>query len=469
MQIVIIAAYLLFVCVFGVYIMRKLVKDSDDFMVAGRSLSKAVLAGTLLATFVGSGTIVGGASFVFQYGPFAGIFFFLGTPIGVLILYFWLADKVRVAARYTVPEILEIRYGKAARAVSALIILFAFIGITSYQFIGGGKVLHITTGIPEWQATLIAAAIIIFLATIGGLVSVAYTDFISAIFILVSLIAAVPLILSQTGGLDGMIAALPEAKQTITGGLTVPQMLGYFLPLFLLLLGDQNVYQRFSAAENPRTARVAAIGFFVGSVLTIGIILVLAASAAVLLPEIDPATAVLSLANQKLPVLLGGMLLAAAVAIIITTGNSYLLSASANVMYDLHGSLMGRTVAPERRLMFDRLAVVGLGVLAYALGTFFPTILALQMYSYTMYGAAITPALLAALVWRKATPAGGLSAILTGGVATLVWELALGKPLGWNSVLFALPCSVAVLVIVSLATATRENEERATRAIAGAK
>lgn len=78
----IIMAYLVLMVVLGFYFARR-VKSSEDFMVAGRTLSSWVLAGTLLATFVGSGTIVGGASFIYQFGPIASIFFFIGNPIGI--------------------------------------------------------------------------------------------------------------------------------------------------------------------------------------------------------------------------------------------------------------------------------------------------------------------------------------------------------------------------------------------------
>ena len=176
MQFGIILFYLVVMSLIGLYFARSRVRSSDDFMVAGRSLPQWILAGTLLATFVGSGTIVGGSSFIYQYGPLAAIFFFAGTPIGIIILYFFLADRIRGLAKYTVPEILEIRYGAFARAFGGITILLAYVGIASYQFTGGGYILNITTGIPVWLGTIITAVVVIFLATVGGLISVAYTD-----------------------------------------------------------------------------------------------------------------------------------------------------------------------------------------------------------------------------------------------------------------------------------------------------
>jgi solute:Na+ symporter, SSS family len=82
----------------------------------------------------------------------------------------------------------------------------------------------------------------------------------------------------------------------------------------------------------------------------------------------------------------------------------------------------------------------------------------MQIYSYTIYGASITPALLAALLWRRVTVAGGVASITTGVVATLAWDLVLRKPMEWNSVIVALPLSVMALVVVSLASSAGAGE-----------
>ena len=98
-----------------------------------------------------------------------------------------------------------------------------------------------------------------------------------------------------------------------------------------------------------------------------------------------------------------------------------------------------------------------LGLLAYVLGRFFPTVLEIQMYSYTMYGASITPAVLAAILWKRATTAGVLSSMILGGLSTIIWEMVLNRPNDWNSVIVALPISVAALIIVSLMTQKNDD------------
>ncbi|URT69019.1 sodium:solute symporter family protein [Cytobacillus firmus] len=443
--------YLVFMALIGVYFAKKSVKNSDDFMVAGRSLPLFVVMGTLLATFVGSGTVVGGASFIYQYGPFAAIFNLSGGIVGAIILYF-IASKIRQIEIYTVPDLLERRFGKAALYISSVIIIFAFVGITAYQFTGGAYVLQLTTGIPLEIGAIIMCALVIFLTVSGGLFSVAYTDALSAILIIIGFLFGVPFALNAVGGFEGLSLSLPEMNKSWNGGLSFPQLLGFFLPLFLLVLGDQNMYQRFSAAKDPDVARKSTIGFFVGSVFVISLTIILATTSIVLFPEIKPDTAILSLAIDGVPLVIGLLILCSAVAFIITTATSYLLSASGNIVSDLIQRSSKSKLSESKLLWYNRMIVVVLGVLAYVLGQFFPSVLAIQMYSYTMYGASLTPAILATVLWKNATKAGVISSMLVGGSATMIWEIGLDRPLDWNSVLFALPLSVLTLIIVSLAT-----------------
>ncbi len=443
--------YLVFMALIGVYFAKKSVKNSDDFMVAGRSLPLFVVMGTLLATFVGSGTVVGGASFIYQYGPFAAIFNLSGGIVGAIILYF-IASKIRQIEIYTVPDLLERRFGKAALYISSVIIIFAFVGITAYQFTGGAYVLQLTTGIPLEIGAIIMCALVIFLTVSGGLFSVAYTDALSAILIIIGFLFGVPFALNAVGGFEGLSLSLPEMNKSWNGGLSFPQLLGFFLPLFLLVLGDQNMYQRFSAAKDPNVARKSTIGFFVGSVFVISLTIILATTSIVLFPEIKPDTAILSLAIDGVPLVVGLLILCSAVAFIITTATSYLLSASGNIVSDLIQRSSKSKLSESKLLWYNRVIVVVLGVLAYVLGQFFPSVLAIQMYSYTMYGASLTPAILATVLWKNATKAGVISSMLVGGSATMIWEIGLDRPLDWNSVLFALPLSVLTLIIVSLAT-----------------
>ena len=451
-----ICAYVVVMVAIGVWASRK-VRNNHDFMLAGQRLGRLVLTGTLLATWTGAGTIIGRASFSYTYGPLASIFYSLGAPVGILVMYLFLARRVRQWGKYTVPEIMESRYGPSVRLVTAFAILLAYTGIMSEQVRGLGYILHLTTGFPEEVAKLAGLAVIVFLAFSGGLISVAYTDAISALLITVALVGGFVFVLVGVGGFGGLAASLPADHMTWSGGLSPIQMVGYVLPTLLLILGDQNMYQRFSAAQTPEIAKKSTLGFLAGDVLFYGAVIVLASGAAVLLPGIAPDTAILRLATDTLPVAFGALLLMAGTAFIITTGNSYLLSAAGNLVHDIHRSLTRREHSAPRELLLTRIAIVALGLFAYAIGEFFPSVLEIQVFSYTMYGAVVTPSLLAVFLWKRATSAGAIASIITGIIATVGWEFVLDKPFDWNSVLVSLPLALLALVGVSLATTPRPD------------
>ena len=295
----------------------------------------------------------------------------------------------------------------------------------------------------------------------GGLFSVAYSDALSAVLIVLGFIIGVPFALNAAGGFEGLSLSLPEHTKTWNGGLSFIQLLGFFLPLFLLVLGDQNMYQRFSASKSEKVAKNSVLGFIFGNIMVVGLTIILATTAIVIFPEIEPDSAILTLAVEGLPIFIGILILCSAVAFIITTATSYLLSASGNIVYDLYYFISGnkKPLSQKQTLWFSRVTVGVIGILAYVLGRFFPTVLEIQMYSYTMYGASITPAILAAILWKRATTAGVLTSMILGGLSTITWEMILNRPNDWNSVIVALPLSVASLIIVSLLTQKSDNKD----------
>lgn len=449
----ILIAYIVVMVAVGAWFSRRRhVSSGDDFMFAGRSLPLPVLVATLLTTWVGSGTIIGGANFAYTYGPLASIFFLAGTPVGIVVLYY-ISRKVRAASRYTVPELLEARFGLAARLIAAAITLLAYTGIVAYQFTGGGYIVTVITPWSADQSTLIVTVLVTFIAFGGGLFSIAWTDLVSALVIVFGLLIAIPLVIGgEIGGFGDYVRGLPDTSTSWSGGLSALQLLGYFLPLFLLILADQNMYQRLTAAQDEGTARSSTAGFFLSSFLVTVPVALLGSAAVILMPGINADTAILSLASEHyLPSVIGGIVLAGALAFIVTTGSSFLLSGASNVVYDGVARFAGKDLPESRRLWIHRITVLVIAATAYVLGRFFPTVLELQLYSYTVYGVALAPPVLAVLLWKRATRVGALSCMILATAVTITWE-QLDQPWDINSVLVSLPVALVCLVGGSLLT-----------------
>ena len=121
---------------------------------------------------------------------------------------------------------------------------------------------------------------------------------------------------------------------------------------------------------------------------------------------------------------------------------------SVGFMFGTGGAaLVAKTMGEGDAMRANRL----FSFIAVALTLYFPTVLSLQMTAYTMYGAAITPAILFALFSKKVTPAGGMAGILVGGLVTIIWTL-MGTPGGVQCAIVAVPASVIAILLVSAVT-----------------
>ncbi|MEG1824765.1 MAG: sodium:solute symporter family protein [Cloacibacillus sp.] len=447
-----IMAYIVVVLCYGLYIAKTQVKNNEEFVTCGRRLPLWVVVGTLIATWYGGGGITGTANLVYSRGPWAGLIYELATPVAIILVLF-LAGRIRENKNITIPELFREKYGDAAAVLATIFIVLAYIGICSYQFKGAGYVLNLTTGLSVESGTLLAAIVIILLSVTGGLTSVAYTDAVSAIFIFVSMGAAVPVLLSQTGGFEGLIAQIPANHLSFSSGDKFIDTIGYGVATLFLAMGDQNLFIRFAAAKDKKTATRSAFLFIIISTMLSCMTVFIAMNAIPFLPDIKPDTALLAVAMHRMPFFLGGCVLAAAVSFMITTGDSFLLSAGTNLTHDVLEPYVMKGCSEEKKLRTIRILIVVCGIFSYILITTFRDILGIIMYAYTIYGAAITPALVAALCWPRVTRAAGLSSIIAGGASTLIWELFLKNRISTlDSALVAVPISIAVLITVTFLT-----------------
>jgi solute:Na+ symporter, SSS family len=405
------------------------VKSHADFMVAGRDVPVLLLVGTLVCTWIGSGSLFGGAGLAYRVG-IAELWFSFGAWMGLVVAYF-LAGRVRRIAQYTVPDLLEKRYNATARLLGTVAIILAYITIAAYQFRGGGWILSIVTdgAISPTQGMLITAAVIVLFTALAGMVSIVTVDIFNGLLIIGAILVALPYMVFSAGGVGDVLAALPDGHKTVMGGHNVLWVLGVAMPTFLLLLGESGMYQKFFSARDDRAARRAVIGMVLGVILIETTLALLAIVGRAVYPDLAEQmttigvaaseTVILFIAAQGLPVILGAALLGAAVAIVLSTGNTFLLVPSTNVSHDIYERFISPDATDARKLAVQRAFVVIFGAVGLLLLTQFDTVLAMALYAYSLVGASLTPALLAAFLWKRVTPAGGVACI-AGGLGSIV-------------------------------------------------
>ena len=472
----IILIYLLTLIALGAYKAKK-IKTQSDFAVAGRTLTPWILLGTMLATWLGTGSVLGNAGKAYQTG-LAALILPLGGVLGVVVLT-QIAGKVRAYEKFTVPEILGDRFGPTARTLSVIALVIAYMVIVSYQYNAGGAVIHTVLKdvlldnygnplISIQTGTIIAAIFIILYTMLAGLVSVAYTDVANGIIILISFVIAIPIFLVKAGGFEGMAISFAEMGKNdhmnFWGVYSGMDIINFCLPSFLLIMGDANMYQRFFASKDAKGAKSATKTLIVAVLIAELMIIVAAWIASSMIPDAEVGKYVLIYASHEfLPPFIGAIMMTTIVGIIISTADSYLLVPTTTLMRDIYLNYFNKNADQAKIVFLSRVLVIVLGIIAYAVSLGFAKSAGFferALYAYTIYGAAITPSLVAALFWKQATKEGAITSILVGTLTTLLWKessfimnIVPDEIYGnMDEVLPAITFSVISLVLVSLLT-----------------
>ena len=450
------------------------VKTKADYLVAGRSLPTFVLVFTLLCSWIGSGSLLGGAENAYRHG-FAALWQGGGGWAGLLLIYF-IAPRARKFAQFTIPDLLEARYNQTARILGVIAVLFTYAAITSYQFVGGGDILHLIFPqfiTPVLGQYIIAAFVIVFTA-IAGMSSVAYMDVAIGLLATVALVVALPVLTHQAGGWHAVRATLPATHFQMLGDLSFIQAMELFLPTCLLLLGNQSMYQKFFSAKSEKAARHAVVGWLIGTLILETVIVAIAIVGSALFPtgevskaprEILAYCGLHGLTGSGSLSLLGALLVGAIFAKIISTANNYLFSPATNLVNDIFVRYLAPNASNKRILAVSRLMVVFLGIWALYQSLHIQSVLKKSLYAYTIYAAALTPVILAAFFWKRATASAAVCSIAVGTVVTVTWDTAfihahVPAVLAQRDAIFpALFASLLALIVVSLLTPPPSQEQ----------
>lgn len=287
-QAVFIVGYLFITIAIGVYAAKK-VKNSKDFILAGRSLPLPISTAALFATWFGSETILG-SSVEFAKGGFLSV---IQDPFGGALCLFLLG---LIFAKYlyrmqilTFGDFYRNRYGKKMEFIAGICLIFSYFGWVAAQFVALGIMVQILFGINQFTAIVIGALLVVFYTYLGGMWSVSLTDFFQSISIVVGLVI--------------VLFELNEVKPIWTSIQEKPDVFFRFFPesnfhawtLYLsawMVVGfgslpQQDIFQRVMSAKSEKVAIKASYLSSIFYLLFALIPLFLGLHAKSLLPDFD--------------------------------------------------------------------------------------------------------------------------------------------------------------------------------------
>ncbi len=456
LDISVVLAYALAMLLLGWYGMRR-ARNQEEFLVAGRNLGPACYLGTMAATVLGGAATVGTVRLGYVHG-LSGFWLCAMLGSGILVLNLFLAKPLLKLRIYTVTQVLERRYTPLARQASAAIMFVYALMLSVVSVLAMGTVIQVLFELPFWSAILLGGSVVVIYSSIGGMWSLTLTDIVQFVIKTAGLMfVLLPICLTRVGGWDALVAKLPASAFALTT-LGYDTIFTYFLIYFFGILIGQDIWQRVFTARSEGVARVA--GSLAGVYCVIyGLVgALIGMCARVLLPDLaDANNAFAAIVRSALPDGIRGLVIAAALAAMMSTASAGLLAASTTLTEDLLPRLRGgRASTLGMARLFTLLT--GLAVLAIAL--LVNDVIGALTLAYNLLVGGILVPLLGAILWPRATTAGALASMLLGSGAAIVFMLKDGLEAN-TPISFSLGLSLVSFVVVSLLTARSQVAARA--------
>ncbi len=457
LDIVIIGLYLMGMLLIGVMFCKR-VKNTEDFYTADRSLGSKVLLATVCATIIGGSSMMGRAGLGYTSG-IECIITALPYMLGMFLFSAYSGRIYDVGSRHnisSIPGLFEYRFGKAAKLIVAVMIVFVMMGTVASQVTATATIIKLLggrIGISYEVGALIATLVFIIYTGASGLFGVVYTDVVQFFMLLIFVYIMVPVSsISTIGGVKEFVSNLDTSY-------LVPQLdgriIGDILTYLIFTMAGAEMWQRAFAAKSRKDAKK---GMFWGTAvyaLCVVMILVMALAAQQILPDVQAEygstdAVIPALAVVTLPAGLTGLALAGIVSVMMSTADSYLLVSMQTAVHDI-GKTIDPNMSEKKELLISRImsVVLALGALVIALYIHNAYTIITSLWAY--YAAAAGIPALAALYWKKATKQGVIAAMVGGFAVCALWNL-LGTPFGLGATLPGAAVCLVLLVTVSLAT-----------------
>lgn len=440
MLLTLVILYLLVTIAIGLWAAKR-VKNTADFAIAGRHLPLVMIITTTFATWFGSETVLGIPAKFVQSGLNGVVEDPFGAGSCLILVGLFFAARLYKMTLLTISDYYRERYGRVVEVVCSFIIILSYLGWVAAQVTALGLVFKLLSGgaISIPVGMMIGTASILAYTLFGGMWSVAVTDFIQMIILVVGLSLIAWFAADMAGGADKVIAL--ASSQDMFRFLPEPSFhdivffVGAAITMMLGSIPQQDVFQRVMSAKDVKAAtRGPVIGgicyilfAFVPMFIVVSALIIMPTEAKQLIAE-DPQQVIPTLVIDKMPFVMQVIFFGALLSALKSTASATLLAPSVTFVENIWRQFFPR-VSDKQELRTMRIAVLlfSVCVCAYAIALQGTSIYEMvsSAYQITLVGAFVP--LLFGLYWKRATTQGAIFAIVLG---VLTWILFLMTPAG---------------------------------------
>ncbi|EPK5790038.1 sodium:solute symporter [Pseudomonas aeruginosa] len=446
LDIVVVLLYAASMLALGWYSLRR-ARTSEEYLIAGRNLGPWCYMGTMASTVLGGACTVGTMRLGYVYG-ISGVWLCATLGLGIIALNLFLAKPLIKLKIFTVTQVLERRYNAVARQASAAIMLAYSLMIGVISTLAMATVLQVLFGWPFLLSILCGGGVVVAYSSIGGMWSLTLTDIVQFVIKTVGLMfILLPICLYRVGSWDALMAQLPASAFSFTA-MGYDTIISYFLIYFFGILIGQDIWQRVFTARSEPVAKYAGSAAGLYCVIYGLVCALIGMCARVMIPDLtDPNNTFAAITQTALPPGIRGLVIAAALAAMMSTASAGLLAASTVLTQDLLPTLRNGKASS---LSMNRwcTALVGFAVLAIACVV--TDVLGALTLTYNLLVAGMLIPLVGAIYWKRATTAGAIASMGLGFATALVFMIRDGLAAA-SPIYYGLTVGLISFVVVSLA------------------
>lgn len=448
-----VAAYMAIMLGIGFWTSRK-IKNTRDYIIAGKHLGWWLSFGTLFATWFGAETCMGSSRTAFEKGILGVIADPFGAGLCLILSGIFFAKFFHRTSAQTIVDFFITRYGNGVGRALSVLYLPVYLGWVGGQLLAFGIILNSLTGLDTRLAILISTAVVIVYTCSGGMWAVSVTDLVQMIILVLGLVILFPVLLADLGGIAAVREAVPsEFFRFYPRAASGLDWLNYFQAWILVGIGSlpaQDLFQRIMAPRTWKMARWSSIG--AGALyMVIGLLPVLLGimGRVAFSGSGEGDSILISLALKYLPLPLIALMVGALLSAIMSSVDSALLAPAGIIGHNIVPYLKPG-ISEAMRLRWCKWSIPVVGILSLVLALYFGNIYTLCTHSWGILLVGVAAPMIAGVYWKRATTAGAVAGAACGTVSWIALSLLL--PEGYPTHLFGFLISAVALTVTSLLT-----------------
>ncbi|MFI2211007.1 sodium:solute symporter [Streptomyces sp. NPDC020141] len=451
----VIAVYLAGMLGMGWWGMRR-AKSKSEFLVAGRRLGPWMYSGTMAAIVLGGASTIGGVGLGYKHG-LSGAWMVFTIGLGLLALSVFFSARIARLKVYTVSEMLDLRYGGRAGIISGLVMWAYTLMLAVTSTIAYATIFDVLLDLDRTVSIVLGGAIVVAYSTLGGMWSITLTDMVQFVVKTVGvLLLLLPIAVVKAGGISEMRAELPD-EYFAPLGVGAETIFTYVLIYTFGMLIGQDIWQRVFTARGDKVARWG--GTAAGTYCLVYAIAgaMIGTAAKVLYPNLDnPDDAFALIVRDELPMGVRGLVLAAALAAVMSTSSGALIACATVANNDIWSRLRGLTsreapAGDHDEVRGNRAFILAMGVAVICIAIALNDVVEALTVAYNLLVGGLLVPILGGLLWKRGTVQGALASVAAGGL-TVTGLMAVYGILATEPILIGLLASLAVYTAVSLLT-----------------